>query len=176
MKLVSLVNVHDHTLVGIGENRQQAIRDYRNQMTSRGNTVSLVTSDMESTVVISKVLRIASLVSKGETYYQFILEKEPKTIFTAGTEISDELSLTKEGDIIKINYVKLNLETNVSISNFDNLLLSISKDSIQVKNEKRFDTIRSKAIQQKSDKVIDNKIDNLTPEQKRNLLKLMNQK
>ncbi len=176
MKLVALVNVHDHTLVGIGENRQQAIRDYRNQMTSRGNTVSLVTSDMESIVVISKVLRIASLVSKGETYFQFILDKEPKNIFTAGTEISDELSLTKEGDMVKVNYVKLNLETNISISKFDNLALSISKDSIQAKNEERFDTIVSKAIQQKSDKVIDNKIDNLTPEQKRNLLKLINKK
>jgi len=176
MKLVALVNVHDHTLVGIGENRQQAIRDYRNQMTSRGNTVSLVTSDMESTVLISKVLRIASLVSKGETYYQFILVKEPQTIFTAGTEISDELSLTKEGDEVKIYYIKLNSETSVSLSKFDNLELLIGKDSVQVKNEARLDTIRGKAIQQKSDKVIDNKIDNLSPGEKRKLLKLMKQK
>jgi hypothetical protein len=176
MKLVALVNVHDHTLVGIGENRQQAIRDYRNQMTSRGNTVSIATSDMESTVIFSKVLRIASLVSKGETYYQFILVKEPNTIFTAGTEISDELSLTKEGDVVKIYYVKLNSETSVSISKFDNVELLIGKDSIQVKNESRLDTTRAKVIQQKSDEVIDSKINNLSSEQKRNLLKKMNQK
>ncbi|MCX6754766.1 MAG: hypothetical protein NTU81_02990 [Candidatus Nomurabacteria bacterium] len=176
MKLVALVNVHDHTLVGIGENRQQAIRDYRNQMTSRGNTVSLVTSDMESTVLVSKILRIASLISKGETYYQFILVKEPKTIFTAGTEISDELSLTKEGDVIKIYYVKLNSESSVSISKFDNIELMIGSDSIQIKNEERLDTIKAKVIQQKSEEVVDNKINNLSSVEKKKLLKLIKQK
>ncbi|MFA9209037.1 MAG: hypothetical protein ACEQSN_12570, partial [Yersinia sp. (in: enterobacteria)] len=46
MKLIALVSVHDHTIVGVGENRQEALEDYRAQLTNRGNAVSIATSDM----------------------------------------------------------------------------------------------------------------------------------
>ena len=176
MKLVSLVSVHDHTIVGVGESRQEAIQDYRSQLTNRGNTVSLATSDMEQMTISSKISRIASNVMKGNTYYEFILEKNPKILFTAGTTVSDELPLTREGDMVKIHYVQVNSNGSVSIMSFDNLALSIQKDTLQTQNETRLDTIRGKIIQQKSDKVIDNKIDNLTPQQKRDMLKMLNQK
>ncbi len=173
MKLVSLVSVHDHTIVGVGESRQEAIQDYRSQMTNRGNSVSLATSDMEQVTVTSKVLRIAPEIMKGNTFYRFILEKCPNTLFIAGTTVSEELPLTKEGDVVKVHYTLLNSNGSISIMNFDNLALLIQKDPVQVQNETRLDSLKEKSIQEKSTKVVDDKINNLTNEQKKRLLKLI---
>jgi hypothetical protein len=176
MKLVSLVNVHDHTIVGIGESRQEAIQDYRSQMTNRGNTVSLSTSDMQLISISSKIFRIDKDIMKGNTFYKLILEKYPKILFTAGATISEELALTRDGDMVKIRYVKPNSNGNVSILNFDNLVLSIQKDSIQISNEQKLDTLRIKVIQQKSNEVVDQKINGLSSEEKRKLLDQMSKK
>jgi hypothetical protein len=176
MKLIALVSVHDHTIVGVGENRQEALQDYRSQITNRGNTVSIATSDMEQVTITSRVYRFAAKVEKGNTYYEFILEKKPKLLFTAGNTLSDELSLTREGDMVKIHYVELNSKGEVSITNFDNLALGLQKDTIQEQNEARLDTVRQGKIEQKSAGVVDDKINNLSIEDKKKLLKQLEKK
>ena len=75
-----------------------------------------------------------------------------------------------------MSYVEINSVGPISIMSFDNFNVGILTDSIQLKNEVRTDSLVQKKIDEKSGKVIDNKIENLTPEEKRELLKLINKK
>jgi hypothetical protein len=171
MKLVALVNVHDHNIVGVGESRHHALQDYRSTLANRGNAISIATSDMEKVTVMSKVNRFAFQIVKGNTYYYLTLDEKPSTIFMAGITISNELPLTKEGDRVKVSYIKENSQQELSLITFDNLNLGILKDSMQVKNEANLDSVRIQKIDAKANEVIDVKWDSLSVEQKRKLLK-----
>lgn len=168
MKLIALVNVHDHTIVGVGENRHDAIQDYRTQMTNRGNTVSVSGSNMEIKEITSYIERFSQEVIRGNTYYHFTVRQNPKIIFNAGSNISTELPLTREGDPIKISYILQAGE--ISIQNFDNLSLSSQKDSLQVQNENEVDSLRVQKIEIQSDKTLDSEWGKMTPEEKRKVM------
>lgn len=172
MKIIALVNVHDHSIVGIGENRHEAVQDYQAQITNRGNSVSFAVNDIEKVTVKSKVIRFSSEVVKGNTYYYFILEKRPGTIFNVGSNISSEVALTREGDIVKVSFVDGVKNGGVLlIRNFDNMSISIDQDSIQVKLEKEVDAVRDSVILKKSEQASDNKWEKLSAEEKRKILK-----
>lgn len=170
MKLVSLVNVHDHTLVGIGENRYEAMQDYRKQMSNRGNAASISTSDIERETITSKINRFAPEVSKGSTYFYLTLEERPTMIFVAGSTVSNELPLSKEGDLVKVKYVLTNNPQEIPLLYFDNLNLGIVKDSLQVTLNTRVDSIRIGRLEKRSEEVVDAKWEQLTPDQKKKLL------
>ena len=170
MKQIALVSVHDHTIVGTGESRQEALEDYRSQISNRGNSISISTSDMEQVTIISKVLRIASKIDKGNSYYEFILDKKPTILFTAGNTLAKDIPLTREGDSVTVHYTVINSKGDVSIMNFRNLTLNLQMDTLQEKNEAKLDTVRQNKIEQSSNKVVDNKFDNLTQEEKRKAL------
>lgn len=170
MKQIALVNVHDHTIVGVGESRHEAMRDYHDQLTNRGNAVGASTSDMDKIKIRSVVSRFASEVVKGNTYYYFVLAKSPSKLFTSGSSLSDELPLTKEGDVVSISYIESS-SGEISIMDFDNTNIGIVKDSIQIGNESSIDSVRTVKIETKSEKVVDSKWENLTPEEKKALMK-----
>ncbi|MEI8224005.1 MAG: hypothetical protein WCG20_02695 [bacterium] len=173
MKQIALVNVHDHTIVGIGENRQEALQDYRAQMLGRGNNVSISTSDMETVDLTARIIRFGTETVKGTTYYYFVLSKKSRVEFTAAGTISTELVLTQVNDSVRIKYIEPNSDGIIPVDYFDNLNLGITKDSIQVKNEARFDSVRTEQTMKSQNGVVDNKIENLTPEQKKKALKLL---
>lgn len=49
-----------------------------------------------------------------------ILKEQPDKIFTAVSDISPELPLTRSGDKVEISYLKVNRKV-INISKFDNL-------------------------------------------------------
>ncbi len=172
MKLIALVNVHDHTIVGIGENRHEAIRDYTSQLNNRGNSPTATTSEMQKNVLISKIKRFNSEVVKGNTFYHFIFEKEPNILFSTSSNISNEIPLTKEDDIVKIIYIKNQNSNEFSLINFDNLSFGFKKDSIIEKVEFYTDSIRTEKIINKSEGVSDDEWSKLSPEEKQKILNL----
>lgn len=177
MKQIALVNVHDHNIVGTGEDRQEALQDYRAQMNTRGNTVSINTSVMEDFSISSKVARFGSEINKGNTYYYFVLADKQRVQFSASSSISTELSLTQVGDVVVVHYTALNTDGGVTpITAFDNQSLGITKDSVQLANEARLDSVRQNIRSEKSEAAVDNQIDNLSPEKKKELLKLLQTK
>lgn len=171
MKLVALVNVHDHTIVGVGENRLEAIQDYREELNSRGNAVSISTSDMVTESLTSRISRFSQVVLKGGTYYYFTLEIKPNILFSAGPTISKELAVTEPGDEVTVSFVVINDVDENSISQFDNHNIGFEKNLIQVKNEIVLDSVRNQKIEVASEKVVDNQWDNLSPEEKKKLIK-----
>lgn len=174
MKLIALVNVEEYSIVGIGESRQEALQDYRNKLNSRGNLVSISASDMNQAVVSSKIFRISSEVVRGNTTYKIILDKMPKTLFVCNPSVSDEISFTKEGDMVTISYLESNSNYIIAINKFDNSNISLAKDVIQSQSEKKFDALRDSVVSKKSEEVIDNKINNLSKDEKKKLLKMLN--
>jgi len=171
MKMIALVSVHDHTIVGVGESRQEALQEYRTQLFNRGNTVSTSSSNLENVVAVSKIKRFGTEIIKGSTYYYMTIEKDPRKIFMAGKTISNELPLTREGDRVFVKYVPTNSPQEVSLSFFDNLELGIIKDPLQLKNEKALDSVRQIKIEKESGKVTESKWDALSDEEKKKLLK-----
>ncbi len=171
MKLIALVNVYQHSIVGVGETRQEALQDYRAQLTSLGNSTTYASSEMVKETVSGRIVRISAIVSKGTTYFNFIIDKAPTVMFTAGFTVSDELALSRDDDFATVTYVKTDSQGPISVMTFDNTILKLKKDSVQQSIENKIDTVRAQSIQIKSDAVIDNKIDNLSKEDKRKLFK-----
>lgn len=169
MKLIALVNVHDHTIVGIGENRHEAIQDYQSQITNRGNAVAISASDMEKVSINSHIKRFGIEVVKGNTFYYFVLSEKPTVKFTTGTTVSTDLALTREGDQVKVDYIETT-SGEISITNFRNLTLGLT-DAADVLAKAGTDSLRVVKIEKSNEKVIDNKWDSLSVEDKKKLLK-----
>lgn len=169
MKLIALVNVHDHTIVGVGENRHEAIQDYQSQITNRGNAVAISASDMEKVSISSYVKRFGVEVVKGNTFYYFVLSEKPKLKFTTGTTVSTDLALTHEGDQVRVEYIETS-SGEISVMNFRNLTLGLA-DPADMLVKSATDSIRNVKIEKSNEKVIDSKWDSLSVEDKKRLLK-----
>lgn len=170
MKLIALVNVHDHSIVGIGESRHEAVQDYRSQLTNRGNSSVASESDMEKLILTSKVKRFASQVTRGNTSYYFILEDSSTFMFNVGTTISDEIPLTKEGDLVSVQYLISN-SGEVILFKFDNKFIGIEKKASKLESENNIDSVRINKIEKMSEGVVDAKWNDLSAEEKQKLLK-----
>lgn len=170
MKQIALVSVHDHNIVGIGENRQQAIRNYRTELASHGNNVSVGPSAMQKETLITTVDRIASDVTGSATDYYMILAGRKQNIFAGNTSISVQIPLTQVGDKVRIVFVE-NSRQEIEIENFTNLTLNLKSDSTQVVQEAAVDSVRETHREAKENQVLDNKWENMSSEEKRKLLK-----
>lgn len=170
MKLIALVSVHDHTIVGVGENRQQAIRNYRTELASHGNSVSVGPSDMQKVTLVSTVDRMASDVNGTSTDYYFILADKKHNIFAGNTSVSVHIPLTKAGDRVRISYVDNNRQ-EIEIMTFENLTLNLKPDTMQVFQEEAVDSVREERRVEKEGEVLDNKWEALSAEEKHKLLK-----
>ncbi len=170
MKLISLVSVHDHTIVGVGENRQQAIRNYRTELASHGNAVSVGPSELDKKTLISTVNRMAADVSAGNTDYYFTLDARKENFFTGNTSVSVEIALTRPGDKVKVVFVENNRK-EIEVQLFTNLTLALRPDSIEAALIKGTDSIRNEHYEKKVDDLIDKKWEQLSREEKREKLK-----
>jgi hypothetical protein len=122
VKQYAFVSVKDITMVGTGDTVQDAMDDYDNSLNNVSNSGSIDTSGKTLTVT-GTVERIASEISGGNTIYELILNEQPNKIFSAVSNISDTLALTKEGDKVAITYID-STNTMVQVSKFDNTTLS----------------------------------------------------
>jgi hypothetical protein len=120
IKQYAFVSVTDYTSVGNGENISDAMSNFRSVLKSSSGGSSIDTSG-EQVTLQGKVERISSQISGGNTVYYIILAEQPDKIFTAVADISPELSLTREGDNVSLNYNKVD-KTIIDIATFDNLM------------------------------------------------------
>lgn len=169
MKLIALVKVHDHTVVGIGETRQEAIRDYQTSLTNRGNAASVQSSDMRTEVLESRVKRVVAETERGSTNYYLILEGKKGVIFVGRSTISMELPLTQPGDTVLVRFIESD-QQQINLVDFRNHSLNLTKDAQQSKKEREIDKVREESRNESEEKVNDTKWENLSQEDKRKLL------
>lgn len=115
-KSYAMVNVEDYTLIGVGENVEETRNNYIKTLSSKN---ILINSTGDKKELTGKILRINSFVQDGNTYYSILLDSYNK-IITAPITQSQELTLTKEGDLVKITYIPSSLDITQTIS-FNNL-------------------------------------------------------
>ncbi len=118
VKMVAFVSVEDYSILGLGETKEEALRNYREALSSKGNEIKLE-SDENTQQLEGIVSRISPDVRSGDTFYYITIDKNEQ-IFIGTSRISDELPLTNVGDKIKISYQKSEEEV-IDIVEFNNL-------------------------------------------------------
>ncbi len=119
IKQYAFVSVVDYTSVGTGENITDAIANFRSVISYSDGSSSINPSGQQETLE-GVIERISSEISGGNTVYYIILAEKPDKIFSAVADTSPELSLTREGDPVKLTYTNIT-NTVVDITSFDNL-------------------------------------------------------
>jgi hypothetical protein len=121
VKMIAMVSVQDYSVVGVGNNLQETLRSYKNALNSTGNQNSIRSGSQQEREksVEGKIVRIASEVNNGNTFYYFTLESMPDKIFIAGASISNELALTQAGDLVKVSF-DMNQNRHFDVSGFSN--------------------------------------------------------
>lgn len=122
IKQYAFVSVTDYTTVGTGESLQDALNNYQNNLRAPGGSAGIGSTNKQETVE-GTVLRIASEQSDSTTLYKIIIKERSDKIFTAVADVSQELSLTREGDRVKITFSETNGPV-LQASDFDNLMFT----------------------------------------------------
>lgn len=118
VKMVAFVSVEDYSLIGLGETKEEAYRNYKEVLESEGNDIELdENEDLEQIEGI--ISRINQDVKSGDTTYYITLKDNDQLIFTGTSKVSTELPITMVGDQVSISYVKTDSNT-ISIAEFDN--------------------------------------------------------
>ena len=131
VKMVAFVSVEDYSVLGLGETKEDALRNYRDALSSKGNSIKIENDETQQSVQGS-VTRINQEVEAGSTFYYLTIDSDTSKIFRATSKISSKLPLTQVGDNVKLSYQK-GEKGLVDITEFDNLniLNTIEKTNTQ---------------------------------------------
>lgn len=119
VKMVAFISVEDFSILGLGETKEEAFRNYREALSSKGNNIK-IENDTTTEIVEGTVSRISPDVKSGNTFYYLTLENNGDKVFNATSKVSIDLPLTQVGDKVKITYQK-GEKGFVDIVEFDNL-------------------------------------------------------
>ncbi|MGL5316558.1 MAG: hypothetical protein ACRC92_25095 [Peptostreptococcaceae bacterium] len=141
VKMVAFVSVEDFSVLGLGETKEEALRSYREALSSKGNTIK-IENDTNTEVVEGVITRISPDVSGGNTFYYITLDTVEGMIFSATSKVSTEIPLTVAGDKVKVSYQK-DEKGLIDIVEFDNL--NISSDGNTTKAQEGSETVTEEA-------------------------------
>lgn len=130
VKMVAFVSVEDFNIVGIGDTTEEAYKNYKEQLKSKGNNIEVANeTNKESKTGI--IQRINSDVVDGNTSYYFTVDTLKDSIFVVSSKVSNEVPLTKEGDSVKIGYEK-GQSGSIDVTDFDNLSMNDNKNEANI--------------------------------------------
>ncbi|GAA0866219.1 hypothetical protein [Paraclostridium tenue] len=129
VKMVAFVSVEDFNIVGIGDTTEEAYRNYKEQLKSKGNNIEVENeTNKESKTGI--IQRINSDVVDGNTSYYFTVDTLKNSILLVSSKVSNEVPLTKEGDSVKFGYEK-GQSGSIDVTDFDNLSIDSKNEQIK---------------------------------------------
>jgi len=169
IKMYAFVNIMDYSTVGVGDSILEAKKNYSSTYLNAGNKFAFSDEAFKYSLE-GKIDRIAFKVEDGSTMYTFSIEGKD-ILFIAPSTLTEELTITQKGDTVKIAYVdEKNL--NVTVIEFDNLLITTRKSNDQTEKENKIDSVKqedTKVTPVDSDS-IKTEWDKLTDEEKAKLL------
>lgn len=124
IKMVSFVSVEDFSLLGLGDTKQDALRSYKEALSSQGNSVN-ISSNTDVKETTGTITRFSADVQNGNTYYYFTLDTLPQIAFVVTSSISREVPLTQTGDKVSITYDNYGND-NTDVLTFDNMHLNVN--------------------------------------------------
>ena len=135
VKMVAFVSVEDYSMIGLGETKQEAYKNYKEVLESEGNNIQIDKNEDLQTIE-GTVSRISQDIKEGNATYYLTLSSNKELIFTATSKVSDELPLTMVGDKVVISYDKTDSKV-ISVSEFDNENLGIKKSDNKKEDESK---------------------------------------
>ncbi|WP_455537904.1 hypothetical protein [Terrisporobacter sp.] len=150
VKQVAFVSAEDYNIIGLGESKQDAYKNYRDALESEGNDLQ-ISNNENSEKIEGTVERINQDVKGGNTTYYIKLKDNNELIFTGTSKVSQKLPITVVGDKVSISYEKTNTSIK-SISEFDNKNIGQKEESSK-NNLSREDT----SVDEKSAEKIEDK-------------------
>lgn len=118
VKSVAFISVEDYSVLGVGDNKKEALAAYKDALESDGEDLKFET-DTDDVVLNDKIQRISADVQGGATTYYFTLQDNSKFIFKGTSKVSNELPLTNVGDNVVVTYTKTDA-TTINITKFEN--------------------------------------------------------
>jgi hypothetical protein len=97
IKQYAFVSVFDYTSVGTGDSIGNAMSNYQSVLRNTSGSSAIDTSGQMQDLT-GTIERISSTLTGGNPVYVMILSEQPDKIFTAVSDISPELALSREGD------------------------------------------------------------------------------
>ncbi len=135
IKNYAMVNIANYSIAAKGSRLQDTSRAYIQNVSKNSSTYVVASDEAYGYSFEGVVERISAVVEDGSTYYYMILEGEPDKIFMASYAVSDELSITRDGDTVKVYYIDDSNGT-VDIVSFENVAFSVQvSDKQQERNE-----------------------------------------
>ena len=139
VKSVAFISVEDYSVLGVGDNKKEALAAYKDALESDGEDLKFET-DKDDVVLNDKIQRISADVQGGATTYYFTLQDNSKFIFKGTSKVSNELPLTNVGDNVVVTYTKTDA-TTINITKFENnsILGKLSTKTESKKDKKSSD-------------------------------------
>ena len=154
VKMVAFVSVEDFSILGLGETKEEALRNYREALASKGNSI-VIENDTTKEDTEGTIVRISPDVKGGNTSYYMTIDSKEGIIFTATSKVSSELPLTQVGDKVKISYQKSEKDI-VDIIELDNLSISNGQSKKEEsKNDKVEESINNEKLDTEEKKETD---------------------
>jgi len=161
IKKYGFVSGTNRAVFGIGDNVRQAMRAYQTSQRTNGMNAAIA-----GTVNIEKIS--TEIVSGNQTYF-IMIDSAVDRVFRAPAGDNIELAITDEGDVVIIEYADSGMST-VDVREFDNDSIKLRKTETEGVIEAHNDNTRAAEDNKLLDSAIEDKLKNLTPEEKRNLL------
>lgn len=130
IKSYAMVNIENYSIAAKGSSLQEVSRAYIQAITKNSGTYAVGSDETYKYTYEGIVERISAVVEDGSTYYYLVVEGEKEKIFMGSYTVSDELSITRDGDTVKISYID-DKNGTVDIISFDNLAFATPKSENQ---------------------------------------------
>ncbi len=177
IKSYGFVNIDSYDIAATGDTVSQAMRNYTNMLYTTGNNVAFEQSVYQKEIT-GIVDRINSKVESGETTYILTLIDD-LNIYTISSLVSEEVTITNSGDEVTVIYIESGSNI-VNINSFDNLdILTTKSENQEIKDEmieeSKDDTSKQDTIiEVKPEEEMDSEWDNLSDEEKAEILDGLN--
>jgi hypothetical protein len=164
---VAIVDVTNIQKVAVGDDLYEALNKYQELMGSKVKVALEKTRDLKKIVGI--VDRIHSEFQSSGTIYRIHIKEIPH-LFIGGKNLSRKITVTEAGDKVSIEYPASG-EEEMPIYNFDNLSLSLEGTSAQKEVTQRAVEKTDKQNEIKNSETTKERLNNLTPEQLKDIEK-----
>ncbi|MGL4799204.1 MAG: hypothetical protein ACRCWY_07390 [Cellulosilyticaceae bacterium] len=125
IKMVAFVSVEDYSLLGVGDTKEIALRNYKEALKSKGNSISIGGATATTKSLTGTLTRINADVQNGMTYYYFTLDTNTTTAFVVTSALSKEIPLSQVGDKVTLTYDSYGDDRTIDVITFDNQTLTI---------------------------------------------------
>ena len=123
VKMYAAVSVADYTTVEVAESLPELLINYQGELYASGASETDASQEAAQAWISLRAVirRIAAEVEGGNTSYYMTVDEKPGSILKARSRVSKELSLTRPGDRVELQFMESEDVQIIDLRDFDNL-------------------------------------------------------